>query len=365
MRIDKERIVFTGGGSVGHVSPNIALIEQLLDKYEIHYIGSYNGIERKLVENSRCRYHPISSGKLRRYFSWKNFIDPFKVFLGIIQAIYQLYLIKPRLVFSKGGFVGFPVAIAAWILRIPIIIHEADLTIGLANRLVMPLANKICLTFFETINQIKIGDRNKILVTGLPLRKAFFNADPDLGRKFCSYNSRDKKIIVVMGGSLGARKINQIIREALPILVDRYQIIHICGKRMLEEKLENKYYKQFEYLDGELFASILSSADLVIARAGANTIYELVATGRPGILIPLPESTSRGDQIANANYYLSEGFGEVIMDSHLNLNNLLRGIAAVEDRREEIRKALSKFILPDATQIICNLIADLASKEII
>ncbi len=357
MVLKAKKIVFTGGGSAGHVMPNIALIEKLIQEdWTISYIGSYHGIERDLINKLGINYYPITTGKLRRYFSWQNFIDPFKVIFGILQALWLIVKLKPRVVFSKGGFVALPVVIAAWVLRVPVIIHEADLTIGLANRLSFPFASKICVTFPETACAIK---GSKVIVSGLPIRQSFFQGDPERGRKLCGFN-HDKKIMVIFGGSLGADKINRVVREILPVILERFQVAHVCGKGMVDYEINLNGYQQFEYL-GEEFSHLLAAADLVITRAGANAIYELMVLGKPSILLPLGRGASRGDQIINAKYCLAKGFSQVIFEYELTADFLLAKIYEAELKNNEMVNKLKKIEILPATAIIAKEIANLIS----
>ncbi len=357
----RKKIVFTGGGSVGHVAPNLAVINKLLQekKYNIHYIGSCNGIEKELITRISIPYHSITVGKLRRYFSWQNFLDPLRIIMGIGQAFFLLRHLKPGVVFSKGGFVAFPVVIAAGILGIPIIVHEADLTIGLANRWSFFWATKICITFPETLESIAEKYHHRVVISGLPIRDGFFKIDVARGRDFCGFTER-KKIIAILGGSLGAAKINQVVHNILPSLVKKFQVIHICGRGMIEKNISHSDYRQFAYVHEEL-PHILAAADLVIARAGANTLYELLTLRKPNILLPLSSVASRGDQVVNAKYFLAQGFSAVIFDEELKEEALLTKIAEVIDASGiAMAHRLSQIKLPNAVAIISQLIDDLA-----
>jgi UDP-N-acetylglucosamine--N-acetylmuramyl-(pentapeptide) pyrophosphoryl-undecaprenol N-acetylglucosamine transferase len=352
MSIKPKKILFTGGGSAGHVTPNLALIEKFQkENWEIAYIGSETGIEKELITKLGVPYYHITTGKLRRYFSLQNFIDPFKVLYGIFQAMVLCFKLKPSIVFSKGGFVSLPVVVGAWLLRIPVIIHESDLTIGLTNKLCFPLATKICVTFPETINQV--ANKNKGLVTGTPIRKKFFTADADAGRLKCELTS-DKKTILVFGGSLGAEKINEVIHSCLPKLLENYQIVHITGKNNIDHSLTNSNYKQFEYLH-EDFPNVLAAADIVISRSGANSVYELIATRKPNILLPLSKSASRGDQIINATYCYKKGFSEIIFSDQLTADNLLKKIVEVEEKSQTMTTAMAQFEIPPTINLIYGL----------
>ena len=293
-----KRIVLTGGGTAGHVTPCIAMLPALKKEgYDIHYIGSYKGIERKLIKEYDIPYYGISSGKLRRYLDLKNFTDPFKVLKGYFEAYKILKKIKPDILFSKGGFVTVPVVLAAKRCKIPIIIHESDMTPGLANKIAIPAAQKVCVNFPETINHIP---QKKAVLTGTPIRKELFSGNKIKGLDFCGFTA-NKPVIMVIGGSSGSKVINDVIRGMLPTLLRDFQVVHLCGKGNLDPKLDNlEGYAQFEYIKKEL-SDLFAAANLVISRAGANAICEILALKIPNILIPLSLKASRGDQILNAN----------------------------------------------------------------
>jgi UDP-N-acetylglucosamine--N-acetylmuramyl-(pentapeptide) pyrophosphoryl-undecaprenol N-acetylglucosamine transferase len=348
-----QTILFTGGGSAGHVTPNIALIEKFQkNNWNIVYFGSFNGIEKKLISKLGINYYAISTGKLRRYFSWQNFIDPLKIAIGIIQTLIWCIKLRPAVIFSKGGFVSFPVVVAARILRIPIILHEADLTVGLANRFSFPFATKICVAFPETVE--KIANKKKVVITGIPIRQDFFICDAAYGRKICNLLA-NKKTILVFGGSLGADSINMLIRQLLPELLIKFQIVHICGKGKIIADLNLLGYHQFEYLDRE-FPHVLAAADLVISRAGANSIYELLSLRKPNILLPLTKNVSRGDQITNARYCMKHGFSQILLEEELSVKSLLDKIYLVDKNLRSIIANIEKFEILPATQIIYKLI---------
>lgn len=349
-----KKIIFTGGGSSGHVVPNLALMAGF-DRaaWDIRYVGSYAGIERALITQENIPYYPIASGKLRRYFSWRTFVDPFKILFGFFQALYYCLRIRPAVVFSKGGFVAVPVVMAAWLCRIPVVTHESDLTPGLANKLCFPFAKRVCVTFQETLKYLpKTG---KVTVTGTPVRKALFAGDAERGRQLCGF-SREKPIIIVMGGGLGSVPINNTVRAALPQLLSHYQVVHICGKGKTDPTLDHTPgYRQFDYVDHEL-ADLYACADLVISRAGANAIYELIALKKPHILIPLSAVASRGDQIINAKHFASLGLSDILNESDLNEQTLLDALQQLGLERESRIAKLSAYPLPDAVHLITALI---------
>ena len=299
-----KKIVLTGGGTAGHVTPNIALLPKLRELgYEIHYIGSYDGIEKKLIADFDIPYYGISTGKLRRYFDVKNFTDPFRVVKGFSEAKKILKQIKPDIVFSKGGFVSVPVVRAAASLKIPCIIHESDMTPGLANKLCIPVATKVCCNFPETLQNLPA---DKAVLTGSPIRGELTKGNKIAGLDLCGF-SANQPVIMVIGGSLGAANVNKAVRDALPALLKDFQVVHLCGQGKVDNLLLNtKGYKQFEYVKAEL-KDLFAMADVVISRAGANAICELLALKKPNLLIPLV-SGSRGDQILNAKSFEAQGF---------------------------------------------------------
>jgi UDP-N-acetylglucosamine--N-acetylmuramyl-(pentapeptide) pyrophosphoryl-undecaprenol N-acetylglucosamine transferase len=349
-------IVFTGGGTAGHVAPNMALIREFSHKgWDVAYVGSAQGIEKEMIEPLGIPFHAVSSGKLRRYLSFKNFLDPFKIIMGIIQSFFLLNKIKPNVVFSKGGFVAFPVVVGAWLNRIPVVAHESDMSPGLANRLCFPFVNKICLTFEAGKKHFK--DQQKIAVTGTPIREQLFTGDRDRGLALCGFNN-DKPCLLVIGGSLGAGSINRSVRESLEELTKKYQVIHLCGKGKLESGLsEIPGYKQFEYAHEEL-ADLFAAASVVVSRAGANSLYEILALGKPHVLIPLSTQVSRGDQIQNARYFQGLGISIVIDDSSLNASILVQALRHLESRQDEIVNKIKELNIKSATDKIVFIIEE-------
>jgi UDP-N-acetylglucosamine--N-acetylmuramyl-(pentapeptide) pyrophosphoryl-undecaprenol N-acetylglucosamine transferase len=312
--MSKYKIIMTGGGTAGHVTPNLALVPKLKEKgFDIKYIGSKEGIEKEIIGDANIPYYEISSGKLRRYFDFKNFTDPFKVMKGVIEANKILKKEKPNVIFSKGGFVAVPVVIAASMKKIPVVSHESDLTPGLANKLSAPFCTKLCVTFRESLKYIKDG---KGVLTGTPIREEILNGNAEKGKRICNFKD-SKEILLVIGGSLGAKSINEAVRKNLDELLKSYNIIHICGKNNLDNKLKDKKgYLQFEYVKEEL-PHLLKAADYIISRAGANVIFELLALNKPTLLIPLSKKISRGDQILNANSFENEGYSLVLDEDEM------------------------------------------------
>lgn len=354
-----KRIVLTGGGTAGHVTPNIALIPRLRElNYDICYIGSYDGIEKKLIEEFHIPYYGISSGKLRRYFDPKNFSDPFKVLKGIGEARRTLKELKPDIVFSKGGFVSVPVVLAAKRLHIPVIIHESDLTPGLANKICIPSAAKVCCNFPETLSHLPAG---KAVLTGSPIRQELLRGNAIAALEFCHFTA-NKPVILVMGGSLGSAAINDTIRGGLPELLKNFQVIHLCGKGKLDPHLTDvQGYVQFEYIKDEL-RDLFALADIVISRAGANAICELLALHKPNILIPLSAKASRGDQILNARSFEAQGFSIVLEEESVTNLTLLNAIQTLMDNKETYIQAMKNSNQQDSIATITGLIEELTAR---
>ena len=348
-----KHIVLTGGGTAGHVTPNIALIPTLKAAgYQISYIGSYEGIERKLIEEMGIPYYGISSGKLRRYFDPKNFSDPFRVLKGFHEAKKLLKKLKPDVVFSKGGFVTVPVVIAAKKCKIPAIIHESDMTPGLANKISIPSATKVCCNFPETLSSLPAG---KAVLTGSPIRQELLSGDKYRAREFLHFTS-DKPVILVVGGSLGAVAVNNAIRAILPELLKDFQVIHLCGRGKLDPSLNGtEGYAQFEYIKEEL-RDLFALTDIVISRAGANAICELLALHKPNLLIPLSANASRGDQILNARSFERQGFSMVLEEEELTNETLLTAVHDLYDNREKYIDAMKHSSQQDSIDTIIDLI---------
>lgn len=352
-----KKIILTGGGTAGHVTPNIALLPRLREAgFEITYIGSYNGIEKQLLKEQKIPYYGISSGKLRRYFDIKNFSDPLKVIKGLAQSIRLMRKIKPDLVFSKGGFVSVPVILAARFCHIPSIIHESDLTPGLANKLAIPNAAKVCCNFPETLKYLP---EDKAVLTGSPIRSELLSGNKENARKNCNFTN-EKPILFIVGGSSGSKFINDTIRGLLPELLKTYQIIHMCGKGNIEESLNRTAgYKQYEYIGAEL-SDIFALADLVISRAGANSICELLALQKPNILIPLSANASRGDQILNAQSFEKQGFSVVIEEEIITPDKLLNIIHETYKNKDRYVAAMQQSSTLNSVEKIITLIKETA-----
>ena len=352
-----KRIVLTGGGTAGHVTPNIALLPSLKEAgFEIAYMGSYDGIEKKLIADFDIPYQGIATGKFRRYLDPKNFSDPFRVLKGYAEARKYLKEFKPDVVFSKGGFVSVPVVRAAASLKIPCIIHESDITPGLANKLCIPVARKVCCNFPETLNHLP---KEKAVLTGSPIRKELAEGNRLAGLDMCGFTA-NKPVILVMGGSLGALNVNQAVRAALPGLLEDFQIIHLCGKDKVDNLLlTTPGYKQFEYVKTEL-KDLFAACDLVISRAGANAICEILALKKPNILIPLPAEVSRGDQLLNAASFKEQGFSIVIEEDDLDTKTLTEAVKELYENRNTYINAMSSSSQTDSVSKIMGLILEAA-----
>ena len=347
-----KHIVLTGGGTAGHVTPNIAMIPRLKELgYKISYIGSYEGIEKKLIEELGIPYYGISSGKLRRYFDVKNFTDPFRVLKGFTEAKKLMKELKPDVVFSKGGFVTVPVVIAASRRKIPTFIHESDMTPGLANKICIPFATKVCCNFPETISNLP---KDKAVLTGTPIRQELLTGSKEKGLAFTGL-SPDKPVILIIGGSLGATAVNEAVRSILPELLEDFQVVHLCGKGKLDESLKDtKGYVQYEYIKKEL-ADLFALADIVISRAGANAICELSALNKPNLLIPLSARASRGDQILNARSFEHLGYSKVLEEEEITKESLLDAVHDLYENRESYITAMSSSKHKDSIELIVQL----------
>lgn len=351
--MSKYKIIMTGGGSAGHVTPNLALIPKLKEEgFDIKYIGSKDGIEKEIIKNANIPYFEISSGKLRRYFDMKNFTDPFKVVKGVFQALIVLNKEKPDVIFSKGGFVTVPVVMAASLKKIPVISHESDLTPGLANKLAAPFCDKLCVTFPESLKFIK-GDKG--IVTGTPIRKDLLQGNKIQGKKICGFKD-DKKVLLVIGGSLGSKVINESIRKCIDQLLKEFNIVHICGKGNMDSSFKDKQgYFQVEYVSEEL-PHLMALSDLVISRAGANTIFELLALKKLNILIPLSKKASRGDQVLNAESFSNAGYSKVIEEEKLDSNTILSSIKDVILNKEKYIATMKNSTASNGVDNIVNTI---------
>ena len=354
-----KRIVLTGGGTAGHVTPHLSLIPRLKEMgYDIHYIGTENGIEHQMIAQiPGITYHSVKSGKLRRYFSLQNFTDPFRVIWGAFQSIGLMRKLKPNVCFSKGGFVSVPVVIGAWLCRVPAVCHESDLTPGLANRICAKFATKVATTFPECAKAL--GEKG--VNTGTPLRPELFQGSRAAGLAMAGFDGQ-KPVLLMTGGSLGAQSVNKCLREALPNLLPKMDVLHLCGKGNLDESLMNTPgYCQKEFLSEEM-PDALAVADIVLSRAGSNTLSELLALHKPMLLIPYPLSASRGDQVENAKSYAKQGLARVLMQEDMTSQTMTEGLLKLLEEKGELLKALEAYPVKDGTDKVLSLIQEAEKK---
>jgi UDP-N-acetylglucosamine--N-acetylmuramyl-(pentapeptide) pyrophosphoryl-undecaprenol N-acetylglucosamine transferase len=340
------------------VTPNLALLPALRARgFEPVYVGSVDGIERRLAEEAGLSYHGVQTGKLRRYASLQNFLDPIRIVIGVVQATLLLARLRPAVVFSKGGFVGVPVVVGAWLNRIPVVVHESDLTPGLANRLSFPFARRICLSFRETEQRLSGRD---VVYTGTPVRQSLTTGDRGRGyREFRLDPAR--RTILVFGGSQGAQAINAQVRALMTSLPEDLQILHVCGAGNLDSDLEGREgYRQYEYLDAE-FGDAFACADVVVSRAGANSLAELIALRKPAVVIPLPTAASRGDQIDNAGLFAEKGYGLVLAQEDLTPESLLANVRAALAGAKDFVAAMERAESRDPAERIADLLVELTA----
>ena len=353
------RLLVVGGGSAGHVLPALPVMEAMLARGdEVEFVGTTSGLEEDLVRHLPIRFHAIAAGKLRRYWSWQNLLDVFRIFWGIVQSLLLMLRRKPDAVFSKGGFVSFPVVLAAWLCRRPVVAHESDLTPGLANRLVMPFVRTLCVSFPET----HASGRARVVHTGTPLRAQMLEGDAERGRQRLGL-APDQRLLVVTGGSLGADYLNRVVREAAAQLTRSHVVLHVCGEGKVVSNPQLDHlpdYRQVEYV-GAGWGDILCAADIVVSRAGANTLFELLSLQKLMLLVPLSAAASRGDQLENAAYARDRGLCAVVLETDLTSASLAQEIATLSARREEISGALQAFEIPQSVPRIVEEILALVS----
>ena len=364
-----KKIILTGGGTGGHIWPHFALFDSasspffILEKIHelnVYYLGSKSGMEKKIVHENKphWKYISIPTGKLRRYFSIQNFIDPLRIILGFLKSLVILFQIKPDVVFSKGGFVTAPVVWAAWILRIPIIIHESDATPALTTKLTLPFCNECLLSFDTTKKYISKKYHSKTFISGLPLRNSLFHTNKIESQDFFSFENSNKKTLLIFGGSLGAMSINHNFIQIVPKLIEKYNIIHIQGKnkfKISESDLKKwkHSYLSFDFLTEEMKYAY-SIADLALCRSGASSIFELAAARIPMILFPLGTKTSRGDQVVNAEYFKEKGWAQVLNEDDILKNPFLVTLDDTINKLDFWKKKLRTAPGPDAALFVIN-----------
>ncbi|MBR6321701.1 MAG: undecaprenyldiphospho-muramoylpentapeptide beta-N-acetylglucosaminyltransferase [Lachnospiraceae bacterium] len=351
-----KTIILTGGGTAGHVTPNIALLPGLRARgFEIRYIGSYAGMEKGLIEAEGVPYDGVSTGKLRRYLSLKNFSDIGHVLKGIREAKALLKKYQPDVIFSKGGFVSVPVVRAAKSLKIPVIIHESDMTPGLANKLCYSAASKICCNFPETVAMLPA---EKAVLSGSPIREQLLSGSREKGLTFTGF-SGEKPVLLMIGGSSGAKKLNEVLRQALPALLPDFDVIHLCGRGNLDESLKDTAgYVQYEYISAEL-PDLFAACDIVFSRAGANAICELLALQKPALLTPLSAAVSRGDQILNAKSFEKQGFSMLVEEENLTADVLVDSLKKLYENRGTYVEAMAKSTQKNGVDVILGLVDEI------
>ena len=350
-----KKIVLTGGGTAGHVTPHLALIPELKKRgYESHYIGTEDGIEHEMINRIEgITYHAVKSGKLRRYFDWKNFSDPFRVLAGAAESVRIIRKLKPDVCFSKGGFVAVPVVWGAWRAHVPVVCHESDLTPGLANRLCSRFARKIATTFPECAKAL--GEKAEM--TGTPMRPELFQGRREEGLRIAGLTG-DKPVLLMTGGSLGAQSVNKVLREALPDLLPEMDVIHICGKGNVDESLQGTPgYAQFAFVSDEL-PHLFAAADAVLSRAGSNSLCELQALKKPMLLVPYPLSASRGDQVLNARSYEQRGLALVLEQEKMTRETLVAHIHQLFEQKDQLLAALEAAPEINGTARILEMIEE-------
>ncbi len=331
-----SKIIFTGGGTVGHVTLNLILIPKFIrDGWEVHYIGDKNGIEHKEIKKSGLdvTFHSITTGKLRRYFSWQNLVDVFKVSFGLLQSLVIIAKIRPQALFSKGGFVSVPPVIAAKLLGKPVFVHESDRSMGLANKIAYKFTT-IMYTTFEQLNGL-----NKVKHVGAVTKVAserLMKPYPEL-RKIKEVFNPDLKTLLFIGGSAGAKVFNQFISNS-PELKESYNIINITGDSSLNE-LSDRLYR-VDYVT-DLYEPLMGMADVVVTRGGSNTLFELLAMAKLHLIVPLGKEASRGDQLENANYFEMKGYAKQLLESELTLDNLKIAIVNLLEHRADYISTMS------------------------
>ncbi|MFD2208306.1 undecaprenyldiphospho-muramoylpentapeptide beta-N-acetylglucosaminyltransferase [Virgibacillus halophilus] len=357
--MQRKRILFTGGGTAGHVIVNLALIPVFQrEGWEIDYIGSKNGIERNLIESlDGVDYYPVSTGKLRRYMSKENFKDPFKVLKGTMQAWRIIGKRKPAVIFSKGGFVSVPVLLASRMRGVPAVIHESDFTPGLANKIAMPFAKKILATFSETMQYLP---EKKAVHVGAVIREELFAGSKEKGMRLCDFTGQ-KPVLLIMGGSAGAQKINDAVRECLEELLEVFNIVHICGTGKVDKTINKFGYKQFEYVNEEL-NDIFAMTDFVISRAGSNAIFEFAALRIPMLLIPLSKGASRGDQIINAKSFAEKGYAHVLEEEALTNERLIQRVLKLKEEAASIKENMTSYKSGKSRDKVIDIIKQLAKN---
>jgi len=367
-----KKIAFTGGGTGGHIYPGLAVADELkkIVEAEIVWIGSSAGIDRKIVEDHGLPFYGIPSGKLRRYFSLRNFLDIFRIVAGFFCAFALLIRLRPSVVFSKGGFVSVPPCLAARLLGIPVITHECDFSPGLATRINSRFASKTLVSYDKTREAFSGKIRERVIVTGNPVREVFYAASAERGRAFLGIGD-DLPVVMVQGGSLGARQVNDLVAECLESLCARCVVVHQTGEKNFDQTARNESplvaarYRPYPFIRAEM-ADVLAAADVVIARSGANTVWECAATGKPMVLVPLEKGSSRGDQVENAQFFAESGAAVMLSGADANSARLAKEVFAILDddkKRRDMSSRAQKLGEARPSSVIAKIVADCASAK--
>lgn len=356
-----KKIIMTGGGTAGHVTPNLALMEPLkAEGFEISYIASKGTLTQPLIERAGIPFYPIQTGRLHRAFTWENLINPFKNIVGFFQSLRVMRKVKPNVVFAKGGFVSVPVVAAAWFRGIPVVSHESDYTPGLANRLCKNFAKVICTNFEETVQFLPKG---KAVCTGTPIRRELGEGSREKGLALCGFTA-DKPVLLVMGGSQGAGPLNDSVRSALPELTKTFQIIHLCGRDNLAPELgDTPGYFQLEYANEEL-GDLYAASDIMLSRAGANALAEILMLALPAILVPLPAASgSRGDQVLNAESFEKKGYSVLLPQDEMTDERLVAEANRLYENRGQYRAAMQAMAGKTGTEAVMQQILKVMKPE--
>ena len=348
-------IVLTGGGTAGHVTPHLALLPYLKKDFDkIFYIGSKNGMEKNIIAKTGIKYYSVPCAKLVRKLTVKNLAIPFTLLKGIKKAGKILDELKPDVVFSKGGYVALPVVFAAHKRRIPVICHESDYTVGLANKISAKYCQKVLTSFPSAAKTLKNG-----VCVGSPLKSSLFNAEKTESLKFFGLSGR-KPVILVTGGSLGATAINSALRGALDRILPKYDVLHVCGKGNLCDIIRQGYV-QIEFTDK--MENAFACADICVSRAGANTLFEMAGLKKPMLLIPLPKGVSRGDQVLNAEYFLKLGYARVLYQENLTPTTLSAAVDRLYADRSTFLKSFKAHPVKNAAAEIAAILADCKNSK--
>ena len=359
--MSNKLIFMAGDGTAGHINPNLALVEPLQKAgYRVEYLGQKNEMEYPLVTAAGLLFHEVASGRLHRSLNPDTLLTPFRIIKGVWQAIRAIRKEKPALIFCKGGFACVPVAIAGKLTGTKVILHESDLTPGLANKLCAPFASKICVTFEQTLQHLP---KEKTVFTGTPIRASLKNGSREKGFELTGLDPAGKPVLMVVGGSQGAGALNDVVSDNLEALLADYQIVHLYGGEISGYvPKEAAGYFALGYAKDEM-ADLFAMTDLVLSRAGANAINEFLLLQLPSILVPLPLTVSRGDQILNAQHFEEKGFSYVLPQEKLDLQSLQEALKHVQEHREEYLSAMGASTAKNGTAAVVKVILETIIKK--